>query len=88
MLNKRKQPAIKSLIAHGCRIDGNFGFADGFRLDGELIVNFEGQADKPSILDISESAQITDEVQADHVIIKRRVDGPVYARVMLEQQPK
>jgi len=88
MFNKKKQPPIKSLVAHGCQIRGDFSFSEGFRLDGELIGNIVSQADKPSILVISESAQITGEVQADHVIINGRVDGPVLARVMLELQPK
>ena len=88
MFNKKKQPPIKSLIAHGCQITGNFSFADGLRLDGELIGNVLGQLDKPSILVISETAQVTGEVQADHVIINGQVTGPVHARVMLELQPK
>ena len=88
MFFKKKQPLIKSLVAHGCQITGNFSFADGFRLDGELSGNIVGQADKPSILVISESAHVTGKVEADHVIINGQVDGPVHARVMLEMQPK
>jgi len=58
------------------------------RLDGELIGNVLGQLDKPSILVISETAHVTGEIQADHVIINGQVTGPVHARVMLELQPK
>lgn len=29
MFDKKKQPPIKSLIAQGCLIDGNFSFTDG-----------------------------------------------------------
>ena len=88
MFNKKKQPPIKSLVAHSCQIKGNFSFTDGFRLDGELIGNILGHADKPSILVISETAHVTGEIQADHVIINGQVDGPVHAHVMLELQPK
>lgn len=88
MFNRKKQPAIKSLIANGCQIDGNFSFADGLRLDGGLTGNISGQVDRSSILVISESAVVTGEVHADHIIINGRVDGPVHARVMLELQPK
>ncbi len=88
MFNKKKQPPIKSLVAHGCQIKGNFSFAEGFRLDGELIGNVLGLADNPSILVISETAHVTGEIHADHVIINGRVTGPVHARVMLELQPK
>ncbi len=88
MFNKKKQPPIKSLVAHGCQITGNFNFAEGLRLDGELIGNVLGLEDKPSILVISETAHVTGEIQADHVIVNGQVTGPVFARVMLELQPK
>jgi len=88
MFNRKKQPPIKSLIAHGCQLKGDFSFAEGFRLDGELVGNILGQTDRASILVISESAHVMGEVQADHIIINGRVDGPVRASVMLELQPK
>jgi len=88
MFNRKKQPAIKSLVAEGSQIDGHFTFSDGLRLDGSLTGIVTGLADRPSILVISESAVVTGAVQADHIIINGRVDGPVHARVMLELQPK
>ncbi len=84
MFNRKKQPPIKNLVALGRRIDGNFNFADGLRLDGNIL----GQADRPSILVISETAVVTGEIHTDHVIINGQVDGPVFARRMLELQPK
>ena len=88
MFNRKKQPPIKSLVALGCQIDGNFNFSDGLRLDGSIRGNILGQADRPSILVISETAVVIGEIHADHVIINGRVDGPVFARLMLELQPK
>jgi cytoskeletal protein CcmA (bactofilin family) len=88
MFNRKKQPPIKSLIAQGCLIDGNFSFADGLRVDGELRGTITGVTEQPSILVISESALVTGAVQADHVIVNGKVCGPVHARVMLELQPK
>jgi cytoskeletal protein CcmA (bactofilin family) len=88
MFNKKKQPAIKSLIAHQCQIDGNFTFSDGMRLDGQVHGNLTGSMERPSILVISESALVTGAVEADHIIINGTVTGPVHARVMLELQPK
>ena len=88
MFNKKKQPPIKSLIAEGSHIDGNFRFVDGLRIDGALVGNISGNADQASILVISESASVTGEVRADHIIINGAVNGPVHARVMLELQPK
>jgi cytoskeletal protein CcmA (bactofilin family) len=88
MFNHKKQPPIKSLVAQGCQIDGNFKFSDGLRLDGGLTGDVTSLPDHPSMLVISESAVVTGAVQADHIIINGRVDGPVHARVMLELQPK
>lgn len=88
MFNRKKQPAIKSLVALGCQIDGNFNFSDGLRLDGCIHGHIIGQADQPSILVISETAVVVGEIHADHVIINGKVDGPVHARLMLELQPK
>ena len=88
MFNRNKQPPIKSLVAMGCQIEGNFSFVDGLRLDGALVGDIKGQAGRPSILVISESAVVSGAIQADHVIINGRVDGPVHANVVLELQPK
>jgi cytoskeletal protein CcmA (bactofilin family) len=88
MFNRQKQPSIKSLIAQDCQIDGNFSFVDGLRLDGTVLGNITGCEDHPSILVISEFAVVRGEIHADHVIVNGRVEGPVYARTMLELQPK
>ena len=88
MFNRKKQPPIKSLVALGCQIDGNFNFADGMRQDGCIHGNILGQADRPSILVISETAAVVGEIHADHVIVNGKVDGPIHARLMLELQPK
>jgi cytoskeletal protein CcmA (bactofilin family) len=88
MFNKKKQPPIKSLIAHGSQITGNFRFTDGLRVDGDVTGNIRANEDQPSILVISESATVAGEVHADHIIINGTVKGPIYASVMLELQPK
>jgi len=88
MFSKKKQPAIRSLIADGNHIDGNVQFTDGLRIDGSIIGDVRSSDDKNSILVISETASVTGEVHADHVIVNGAVKGPVYARRMLELQPK
>lgn len=88
VFNKKKQPPIKTLIAEGSEIDGNFRFTDGLRVDGAIIGNISCKPDLASILVISESAAVTGEIRADHIIINGAVKGTVYARVMLELQPK
>ena len=88
MFSNKKQPAIRSLIADGNHIDGNVQFTDGLRVDGSVVGDVRSGEDKNSILVISETASITGEVHADHVIVNGTVKGPVYARRMLELQPK
>ena len=88
MFLKKRQPPIKSLIAHGSQITGNFRFTDGLRVDGSVIGNVRASEDEPSILVISESASVVGEVHADHIIINGAVKGPIHAAVMLELQPK
>ena len=88
MFNKKKQPPIKSLIAQGSQISGNFAFTDGLRVDGSVVGNVRANEDGPSIVVISETASVTGEIWADHIIINGTVKGPIHASVMLELQPK
>jgi cytoskeletal protein CcmA (bactofilin family) len=88
MFNKKKQPAIKSLIADGSEIVGNISFTDGLRIDGIVNGNVLAKDTASSMLVISETAQVTGEVVADHIIVNGSVKGPVHARLMLELQPK
>lgn len=88
VFNKQKQPAIKCLIGETSRIDGNLAFSDGLRVDGTVVGNVNAGKDLSSMLVISETATVTGEIHADHVIVNGTVRGPVHARVMLELQPK
>jgi cytoskeletal protein CcmA (bactofilin family) len=88
MFNKKKQPAIKSLIANGSHITGDIRFTDGLRIDGAVSGEICAVESAPSLLVISESAQVTGPVTADHIIINGVIKGPVCARQMLELQPK
>ena len=88
MFNKAKQPPIKSLIAEGSHIAGHIQFADGLRVDGDVAGNILAKVGTPSILVISETALVTGQVSADHIIVNGTVKGPVLARLMLELQPK
>ncbi|MBS3912162.1 MAG: polymer-forming cytoskeletal protein [Hydrogenophaga sp.] len=88
MFGKKKQPPIKSLIAQGTRIEGNVLFHDGLRVDGEVVGDIRASDERPSILVVSESACVTGQIHADHVIINGMVKGPVLAFDLLELQPK
>lgn len=58
------------------------------RVDGEIIGNIQANPGSASILVLSETAVVTGQIQADHVIINGRVLGPVHASDLLELQPK
>jgi cytoskeletal protein CcmA (bactofilin family) len=88
MFGNKGQPPIKSLIAHGTRIEGNLKFTEGLRIDGEVFGDARANPEQPSILVISEAAVVQGEVHADHVIINGTVRGPVFASELLELQPK
>lgn len=88
MFNKKKQPPIKSLIAESSQIDGNFKFVEGLRIDGQVLGDVVANPEHPSILVISETATVTGQIHADHVVINGQVTGPIHARHMLELQPK
>jgi cytoskeletal protein CcmA (bactofilin family) len=88
MLGKNKQPPIKSLIARGTLIEGHVGFDEGMRIDGEVVGDVRARNDNASLLVVSETATVTGQVHAAHVIINGTVRGPVHARQLLELQPK
>ena len=88
MFSSKKQPPIKSLIAHGTRIDGNLSFIDGLRVDGEVNGDIRANDDSRSILVISETARVKGAVFADHVIVNGSITGPVHAFELVELQPK
>lgn len=88
MFSKNKQASIKSLIAHGSQIQGHITFADGLRIDGEVLGNVVAKDVVPSMLVISETAHVVGSIAADLIVINGRVQGPVHARSALELQPK
>ncbi|MBN9409630.1 MAG: polymer-forming cytoskeletal protein [Burkholderiales bacterium] len=88
MFARKKQPPIRSLIAHGTRIVGHVEFRDGLRIDGEVVGDIRADDALASILVISESASVHGAIHADHVIVNGHVNGPVHAANLLELQPK
>jgi cytoskeletal protein CcmA (bactofilin family) len=88
MFANKKQPPIKSLIAQGTRIEGHVLFHDGLRVDGNVVGDIRASDEQRSILVISETASVTGQIHADHVIINGSVKGPVQAFELLELQPK
>ena len=86
MFGKRAQLPIKSLLAQGCRIEGQLRFSEGLRIDGEVVGDIRALPDQPSLVVISETAVVQGETHPDHIIIDGRVQGPVHALELLELQ--
>jgi cytoskeletal protein CcmA (bactofilin family) len=84
---KKSQPPIRTLIGEGTQFKGELRFADGLRVDGEVLGDVIAQGDGVSILVISEKARVHGKVKAGHVIINGEVCGPVESTVLLELQP-
>lgn len=88
MFGKQKQPPIRTLIGEGTIITGELRFADGLRIDGEVVGDVISDGEGYSILVISEKARVTGKVIAGHVIVNGTVVGPIQSSSLLELQPK
>jgi cytoskeletal protein CcmA (bactofilin family) len=88
MFGKKKQPSIRTLIGEGTVITGELRFADGLRIDGEVVGDVVAAGEGYSILVISEKARVTGKVNAGHVIVNGTVIGPIQSSDLLELQPK
>ena len=84
----KKTPAIRTLIGEGTVINGEIKFADGLRIDGEVVGNITATGDRRTMLVTSEKAKVSGRVRAGHVIINGLVTGPVESEDLLELQPK
>lgn len=83
----KKAPPIRSLVGEGTVVRGSIAFADGFRIDGEVVGDVVAST-AASLLVISEKARVQGAVKAGHVIINGEVLGPIESSVLLELQPK
>ena len=75
-------------IGEGTVITGELRFADGLRIDGEVVGDVVAAGEGYSILVISEKARVTGKVNAGHVIVNGTVIGPIHSSDLLELQPK
>lgn len=88
MFGWKKTPLIRTLIGEGTVVTGEIRFADGLRIDGEVVGDIVATGSARSMLVISDKAKVTGKVIAGHVIINGEVHGPVEADELLELQPK
>ena len=87
-LGKKKPPPIRSLIGEGMVVVGNIRFADGLRVDGQVLGDVVAEGEGRTILVISDNARVQGRVEAGHVIISGEVRGPLLCTDLLELQPK
>jgi len=85
---RRAQPPIRSLIGEGTVVCGELRFSEGLRIDGEVQGDVIADTASGSLLVISEKALVRGKVNAAHVIINGRIEGPVVSSTLLELQPK
>jgi cytoskeletal protein CcmA (bactofilin family) len=85
---RNNQPSIRTLVGEGTVIEGQLRFADGLRIDGEVIGDVLATGERRSLLVIGEKASIRGRVQAAHVIVNGSVRGPIECDDLLELQPQ
>ena len=88
MLGIKRQPATRSVIGAGMRVQGPCTFSDGLQIDGEVLGDVAAEGSQPSLLVIGEGGSVQGAISADHVVIGGTVVGPVLARELLELQSK
>lgn len=88
MLGIKRQPATRSVIGAGMRVQGPCTFSDGLQIDGEVLGDVTAEGGQPSVLVIGEGGSVQGAISADHVVIGGTVVGPVLARELLELQSK
>ena len=88
MLGIKRQPATRSVIGAGMRVQGPCTFSDGLQIDGELLGYVTAEGGQPSVLVIGEGGSVEGAISADHVVIGGSVVGPVLARELLELQSR
>ena len=83
-MGKKKPPPIRSLIGEGMVVQGNIKFADGLRVDGQVLGDVVAEGGGRTILVISDNARVQGRVEASHVIISGEVRGPLVCTDLLE----
>ena len=88
MFGKPRPPGAQGLIPAGSRIEGQCLFTDSLRVDGEFHGDLRQAGDGPATLIVGESGVVHGTIEATHVIVHGKVQGPVMARDRLEVHAK
>ena len=84
---KIKATKIDSLIGRQTELHGDIRFSGGLHVDGVIKGNVIAEADKPSILTLSEHGTIEGEVKVPNVVLNGVVLGDVHANEHIELEP-
>jgi cytoskeletal protein CcmA (bactofilin family) len=89
VFESKKHPPLHTLIGEGATFQGDLRFPGGtLQIDGEVHGDVLSTGERPSLIQVGEKASITGRVQATHVVINGRVNGPVHAEGLLELKSK
>ena len=69
---------IDTLIAQGCRIDGDLVFRGGLRVDGQVSGDVRSETGGVGYLQVTRSGEIRGEIRVAHVVIDGRVIGNLH----------
>ena len=69
---------IDTLIAQGCRIDGDLVFRGGLRVDGQISGDVRSETGGVGYLQVTRSGEIRGEIRVAHVVIDGRVIGNLH----------
>ena len=65
MLGIKRQPATRSVIGAGMRVQGPCTFSDGLQIDGEVLGDVTAEGGQPSVLVIGEGGSVQGAISAD-----------------------
>ena len=88
MFGHKTKNTIDRLIGLSTRIEGDFHFKGGLRIDGVVNGNVIAESGEPSMLVISEHAKVLGEVRVAHLVVIGEIIGPVHSSELLELQPR
>lgn len=81
--NKRKAPAMDTLVGHNTKIVGDIHFEGGLHVDGHIEGNVHA-TETGSRLSISGRGQVHGELRVTEVVLNGAVKGDVYASERIE----
>lgn len=83
---KYSQSRTDSLIGAGVRVEGNIMFVGVLRIQGDLVGDVSCDADANGTIVVGASGNVAGTLNAPHIIVSGRVNGPVHSWESIEIQ--